>query len=290
MSERLNGSKPPVSPGAEGESWVGWAHSFTPSLLHFFTVVCIAFSLASVVSAAEPQRPVPLKSGLEFTGADIRTLEADDFANPGMLWVARGEKLWREAAGAANKSCASCHGDAKTSLRGAATRYPLLDPGMGHLTNLEGRIMQCREQRQQAEPLRYESDELLALTSYVTLQSRGMPVNVAIDWQNRKHFEAGRDMYYRRLGQINLSCAHCHQDNWGKKLGPETISQGHGNAYPIYRLEWQTMGSLHRRFRSCLSGVRAEMLPYGAPEYLDLELYLAWRASGLPLETPGVRR
>jgi sulfur-oxidizing protein SoxA len=150
--------------------------------------------------------------------------------------------------------------------------------------------MQCRERRQQAEPLRYESDELLALTAYVAMQSRGMPVNVSIDWQNRGHFEAGRAMFYRRLGQLNLSCAQCHQDNWGKKLGPETISQGHGNVYPIYRLEWQTVGSLHRKFRSCLSAVRAEMLPYGAPEYLDLELFMAWRSGGLPIETPGVRR
>ena len=234
--------------------------------------------------------PYPLKSGIEFTGAEARALQQDDFANPGMLWVARGEQLWREPAGKEGKSCASCHGDAKTGMRGVATRYPLLDPGTARLVNLEGRIMQCRERRQQAEPLRHESDELLALTAYVGHQSRGMPVNVVIDWQNRKYFEAGRELYHRRLGQMNLSCAQCHQDNWGKNLGPETISQGHGNAYPVYRLEWQTAGSLQRRFRSCLSGVRAEMLPYGAPEYLDLELYLAWRANGLPIETPGVRR
>ena len=115
-------------------------------------------------------------------------------------------------------------------------------------------------------------------------------MNSTIDWQNRHNFEAGRAMYYRRMGQMNLSCAQCHQENWGKKLGPETISQGHSVAYPIYRLEWQTMGSLHRRFRSCLSGVRAGLLPQGSPEFLDLELYLAWRSSGLPVETPGVRR
>jgi sulfur-oxidizing protein SoxA len=243
-----------------------------------------------VVSAAEPQRPTPLKSGIEFTGADIRALQADDFANPGMLWVTRGEKLWQEPAGTENKSCASCHGDAKTSMRGVATRYPLLDAGAARLINLEARIIKCREQRQQAAPFRYESEETLALTAYVAHQSRGMQVNVTINWQNRRNFEAGRAMFYRRMGQTNLSCAQCHESNWGKKLGPEIISQGHGNAYPIYRLEWQTVGSLQRRFRSCLSGVRAEMLPYGAPEYLDLELYLAWRASGLPLETPGVRR
>ncbi len=104
------------------------------------------------------------------------------------------------------------------------------------------------------------------------------------------HFDRGRALYYQRMGQMNLSCANCHQDHWGRNLGPETISQGHSNDYPIYRLEWQTLGSLQRRFRSCLSGVRAEMFPYGAPEYLDLELYLAWRSNGLPIETPGVRR
>ena len=103
-------------------------------------------------------------------------------------------------------------------------------------------------------------------------------------------FDRGRALYYRRIGQLDLSCAHCHESNWGRRLLAETISQGHGTAYPIYRLEWQAAGSLHRRFRSCLNGVRAEMLPYGSPGFLDLELFLAWRAKGLAIETPGVRR
>lgn len=255
-----------------------------------FAGICTAIFLVSAVHGAEPQRPSPLKSGIEFASADIRALQADDFANPGTLWAERGAKLWREQTGKEGKSCASCHGDAKASMRSVATRYPLLDPGTARLINLEARIMQCRERRQKAEPLRYESDELLAFTAYVAMQSRGMPVNVGIDWQNRGHFEAGRAMFYRRLGQLNLSCAQCHDANWGKRLGPEIITQGHGNAYPTYRLEWQTMGSLHRRFRTCFSAMRAEMPPFGAPEYLDLELYLAWRAGGLPLEAPGVRR
>ena len=233
---------------------------------------------------------MPLKSGIDFASAEVRSLQQDDFANPGMLWVARGEKLWQQPAGPENKACASCHDDASTSMKGVATRYPRIDPGAARLINLEGRIMQCRERRQQGSPLSHESDELLALTAYVAHQSRGMPMNITIDLHNRRNFERGRELYQRRVGQMNLACTHCHDANWGKKLGAETISQGHGNAYPIYRLEWQTVGSLQRRFRSCLSGVRAEMLPYGAPEYLDLELYLAWRGKGLPVETPGVRR
>jgi sulfur-oxidizing protein SoxA len=245
---------------------------------------------AQAAHAAEAQKPSPLRSGIEFASEDVRKLQADDFANPGMLWVARGEKLWNEPAGNGGKSCASCHQDARASMKGVAASYPRVDPGAARLINLEGRINLCRARNQQALELRYESGELLALTAYVAHQSRGLPVGIALDMQNRKNFERGRELYHRRLGQMNLSCAHCHDQNWGKKLAAETISQGHANAYPVYRLEWQTAGSLHRRVRSCLFGIRAEMFPAGSQELLDLELYLASRTNGLPIETPGVRR
>ena len=91
------------------------------------------------------------------------------------------------------------------------------------------------------------------------------------------------------MGQLNLSCAQCHQDRAGLKLGGSLIPQGHPTAYPIYRIEWQTMGSLQRRLRNCMSGVRAQQFEYGSLEMAQLELFLMWRARGMPLETPGVR-
>jgi sulfur-oxidizing protein SoxA len=175
-------------------------------------------------------------------------------------------------------------------MPGVAAGYPAFDASAKRLFNLEGRINYCRTAQQGAPPLAYESEALLSLTAYVAYQSRGMPLAVDIDGPARAHFEAGERLYRERRGQLNLACAQCHDANWGRKLGAETISQGHPNAYPVYRLEWQALGSLQRRFRSCLSGIRAEMLPYDAPEYLDLELYVAWRAGGLAIETPGVRR
>jgi len=250
--------------------------------------------LAAAFAAAGAQgeeRGIPLdqlKSGSAFLGQDLRSLQADEFANPGMLWVERGEKLWREPAGKKSLACAGCHKEA--DMRGVAARYPRIDSRSGKFLNLERRINRCRAERMDAEPLRYESDELLALTAYLARQSRGVPIAVSIEGPARAHFEAGRASYNLRRGQMNLACSHCHDANWGKRLLTETISQGHPNAYPAYRLEWQTMGSLERRIRACLSGIRAEMLPYGSKEYLDLELYLAWRAQGLPIETPGVRR
>jgi L-cysteine S-thiosulfotransferase len=253
---------------------------------------CAVFLLA-VGGACAQQRPIArdaLKSGIEFAGPDVRSMQGDDFANPGMLWVTRGEKLWRAPDGAQGRSCASCHQDGRDSMKGVAARYPRIDPGSARLVNVEGRINLCRARHQEAPPLEYESEALLSLAAYVAHQSRGMPADVNVDTQNRRNFERGRDFYYRRMGQMNLSCAHCHDMNWGRRLLAETISQGHGNAYPAYRLEWQSVGSLHRRLRSCLSGVRAETLPAGGAELLDLELFLAWRGQGLPIETPGVRR
>jgi sulfur-oxidizing protein SoxA len=253
-----------------------------------------AFIAAFVASAAfAQQRAIPLselKSGSAFLGADLRNLQNDDFANPGMLWVERGEKLWSEPAGRTKQSCAGCHQDAKTSMRGVAARYPKIDAESRRLVNLEGRINLCRTRRMGADPFKYESEALLALTAYVARQSKGTPIEASLSGPAKAHFEAGEAAYRLRRGQMNLSCAHCHEANWGKRLLSETISQGQPNGYPVYRMEWQTMGSLERRLRACLSGIRAEMLPYGSPEYLDLELYLAWRAQGLLIETPGVRR
>ena len=231
-----------------------------------------------------------LRSGITFAGADVRAMQADDAANPGMLWVERGEKLWSEAAGAAGASCASCHGAAKSSMRGVATRYPAFDATAGAMFDLEARIDDCRTRRQRAAPLKRESDDLLALTTYVAWQSRGLPLDVKVDGPARAAFERGRALYGQRHGQMNIACTQCHDQNWGKRLLAETISQGHGNAFPAYRLEWQALGSLQRRLRACLFGIRADMPPPGAQELTDLELYLAWRAQGLPIETPGVRR
>jgi sulfur-oxidizing protein SoxA len=229
-----------------------------------------------------------LRSGIAFVGPDVRALEADEGANPGMLWVQRGGELW--AAPAPGGSCASCHGDAASSMRNVATRYPAFDRSSGEVVDLEARVNACRVQRQRLSAWSREADDLLALTAYVARQSRGMPLAVAIDGPAKASFDRGRALFHTRHGQMNLSCAQCHDENWGKRLLAETISQGHGNAFPAYRLEWQTLGSLQRRIRACYYGVRAEMPAPGARELTDLELYLAWRAQGLPLEVPGVRR
>jgi len=246
--------------------------------------------MALVLAQDRAISPEQLRSGTAFLSEDLRALQQDEFANPGMLWVERGAKLWSTPAGKSGQSCAGCHQDAAVSMRGVAASYPRLDAKTGELLNIEGRINQCRGERQQAMPFAHESEELLSITAYINRQSNSSKINIVTDGAYAKHFEAGRGLYFRRVGQMNLACAQCHDANWGRTLLAERISQGHPNAYPAYRMEWQGMGSLERRMRACLSGVRAEMFPYGAREYRELALFLAWRAQGLPMEVPGVRR
>lgn len=253
-----------------------------------------ALVVVALVSAAraEMSRPIPagdLRSGSFFQSATTRAEQDDLDLNPGMLWVDQGLKAWADPAGGEGRSCAGCHG-AISGMKGVAARYPRIDAATGTLMNLADRIRQCRSSRQHAPELEFESQELLSLTSAIAFQSRGTPLQVDVSGAASVELQRGRALYEQRQGQLNLSCANCHDSNWGKHARNETISQGHPNGFPAYRLEWQTLGSLERRLKACFLGVRAEPLAPESAELRQLELYLAWRAEGLPLEAPAVRR
>jgi len=220
------------------------------------------------------------RSGYETMGRETRAMQDDDATNPAMFWVLEGETLFRKKEGS-GKACSDCH----STLQGAAARHPARDAKSGRLLNLEQRINACRTERMDASAYGYESRELLSLTAYVAKQSRGLEIQS----QENPSVEAGRRLYQLRQGQLNLSCAQCHDERWGKKLAGTPIPQGHPTGYPLYRLEWQSLGSLQRRLRNCLTGMRAEAFPFGSPELVELEAYLMWRARGMKMETPAVR-
>jgi sulfur-oxidizing protein SoxA len=239
---------------------------------------------AMVLCAAGEQH-----SGYQDASPETRAMQDDDASNPGFLWVKQGEALWSERVGTAGRSCADCHGAAQSSMREVAARYPAFDASLGRPITLAQRIRQCRVERQGAEPLAPESEAMLGLTAYVGLQSRGSPIKVSVDGPAQPFLERGRTLFTMREGQFNLSCAQCHDDRAGQRLAGNIIPQGHPNGYPEYRLEWQSMGSLERRIRDCVIGVRAEPFAPDSSDLAALELYLGWRANGLPVETPAVR-
>jgi L-cysteine S-thiosulfotransferase len=215
------------------------------------------------------------RSGYEFMSRETRAMQDDEITGPAVLMLLDGEALWGKL------GCQGCHQDAATSMKGVAARYPAMVDGK--LTTLEQQV------RHKAPSLAPESRDLLALSTYVARQSRGMPIEPAVNEKTQPHLDAGKAFFFRRQGQLNLACAQCHDDNWGKKLAGTPIPQAHPTGYPLYRLEWQGVGSLTRRLRNCLTGMRAELYPHGAPELVELELYLMWRARGMKMEAPAVR-
>ena len=252
-------------------------------------IVVAALLIAACLARAAEIPPAERRSGSSFMAPDSQAMQSDDTANPGMLWVLDGEKLWNGKAGTAGKACADCHQDARVSMKGIAARYPAYDKALARPVDLEQRINLCRVRHQQATPLAYESRDLLALTALVARASHGVGIETGADPQLAPFIANGRDRYLQRQGQLNLACANCHDDNWDKRLAGAAITQGHPTGYPLYRLEWQSLGSLQRRLRACLSGIRAQPYNYGAPEMIELELYLMSRARGMPIETPAVR-
>src|ERR1700759_1490862 len=251
-------------------------------------IACAALVVSTAVLAAEiptDQR----RCGYSFMAPDTKAIQDDDTSNPGMLFVLDGEKLWSKKIGAADKAWADCHGDADESMMSVAAPYPAFDKALGRPVNLAQRINLCRANHQQASPLAYESHDLLALEAFVAKQSRGVAISTGDDPQLASFVAKGRELFIQREGQLNLSCANCHDDNWDRKLAGSAITQAHPTGYPIYRLEWQALGSLERRLRSCISGIRAQAYDYGALELVELELYLMSRARGIPMESPAVR-
>ena len=261
---------------------------------------CSLMALSVLAQSSAPQLDAR-RSGFADMGRELQAMQLDEAQNPGMLWVADGAALWSRRAGTASNSasaaapanadaaCAGCHGDAAVSMRGVAARYPAWDALLGRPVNLAQRINLCRERQQRSPPFAAESPDLLALESYIGHASRGLPVAPPTDPRLLPYRMRGEALHKTRIGQLDLSCAQCHDERAGQRLAGSVIPQGRRVGYPIYRLEWQGLGSLQRRLRNCMTGVRAQPLAYGASEMVELELYLAWRDRGMAMETPAVR-
>lgn len=245
--------------------------------------------LLASTARAQAQVPELRRSGLDFMSPATQAMQRDDMLNPAMLWLAQGQQRWSAVDGKAGKACASCHGAAASSMREVAPRYPAFDERLQRPISLAQRIDQCRERHQGAAPWASESEARLTLEMLVANAARGLPIAPPDDARLDVDRAVGNRLFTQRFGQLELSCAQCHDGQAGRRLAGSAIPQAHPGGYPIYRLEWQGIGSLQRRMRGCMSGVRAEPWPFDAREWIALELFLMQRAQGLAIETPAVR-
>ena len=227
-------------------------------------------------------------SGWRFRTDETQALQIDDFDNPAMLTVDQAVDAYDTVEGAAGESCASCHGDVE-GFKGLTASMPKVN-GDGKLEVMEDIINTCRTDRMQADAWKWSGQEMQGMVALIGLQSRGMPMNVAIDGAAQPYWEQGKEMYYTRFGQLELSCANCHEDNWGRMIRADHLSQGQINGFPTYRLKQARLISKHNRFRGCIRDTRAETFAEGSDEFRALELYVASRGNGLSVETPAVRQ
>ncbi len=227
-------------------------------------------------------------SGWHFRADGTQAMQMDDFDNPGMLGVETGEDIWNEVDGSEGKSCASCHGES-ASMAGVKAVYPKWNDSAEKVFTMQMQINDCRENRMGAETYKADKGGSIPLEALLASVSRGMPVNVATDGPAQATWEQGKDLYYTRTGQLDLSCANCHEDNYGNMIRADHLSQGQINGFPTYRLKNAKLNGVHSRFKGCVRDTRAETYKPGSDEFVALELYVASRGNGLSVEGPSVR-
>ena len=227
-------------------------------------------------------------SGWLFREDGTRAMQQDDFDNPGMIFVELAKDVWNTAEGSKGKSCADCHG-ASEEMAGVRPTYPKWNAAAGEVRTMEMQINDCRTNQMGAEEWKYSGGDMVNMTALMASVSRGMPVNVAIDGPAQSTWEQGKEMYYTRYGQLELSCANCHEDNYGNMIRADHLSQGQINGFPTYRLKDAGILSAQQRFVGCVRDTRAETFKPNSDEFKALELYVASRGNGLSVEGVSVR-
>lgn len=245
-----------------------------------------------VTEAAAPEYIDGLRtiySGWRFRTPEMQAMEMDDFDNPASLLMDDAAEAWSMVDGSEGKSCASCHENVEDSMAGVRASYPKWHEGAGEVRTLAMQINDCRTERMGAEPWKYDGEDMTGAEALIALQSRGMPVNVAVDGPVADIWKLGEEMYYTRYGQLELSCANCHEQNYDNYIRADHLSQGQINGFPAFRIKNGGFVQTHNRFKGCIRDTRAETFNPGSPEFVALELYVASRGNGLSVEAPSVR-
>jgi sulfur-oxidizing protein SoxA len=187
------------------------------------------------------------------------------------------------------KSYGDCFADKGIGIR---QNYPYFDLKNGEVITLELALNRCREANGE-EPYSYVKDEMASLTAYMAFTSRGKPFDIKIpnDPRALAAYQKGEEYFYGRRGQLNFSCASCHVQNPGNHIRTEVLAPALGivAAMPIYRSEWNSMGTMSRRLVTCNSQVRGVPLKPQDEDYRDVEYFLSYMSNGLPVSGPGAR-
>jgi sulfur-oxidizing protein SoxA len=188
------------------------------------------------------------------------------------------------------KTYASCF---RNDGIGVKQDYPYFDASSGKVVTLESAINACRVKNGE-QPLKWQKGDIADISAYMAYTSRGNKINVVIPSDERamEAYEEGKEQFYAKRGQLNLSCADCHQYNAGNRVRADLLSPalGHTSHFPVYRSKWGGLGTLHRRYVGCNKQVRFKPYSPQGDEYSNLEYFHTYMSNGLELNGPGARK
>ena len=202
-------------------------------------------------------------------------------------FIEDGEVMW-------NKPFANGKGYKDCFPGGPALRskYPYWDKASGGVMTLPLAINNCRKANGE-EPLAYGKGSIATLLAYIGSESRGQKTSVAVSGADAEAaYEAGKQFYFARRGQLNMSCAHCHFMSSGQHIRTDVLSPalGHTTGWPVYRSKWGNLGTLHRRFGGCNKQVRAKPFKSQSEQYRNMEYFLTHMSNGIEFNGPSARK
>jgi sulfur-oxidizing protein SoxA len=226
--------------------------------------------------------PYAVNAGMRKQWEEIMEFPPYDFA------LDEGRQAWEQPF-ANGKRYGDCFENGGTGIRQS---FPRFDVKTGQVETLDGAINRCRvENGEKRLPL--QKDMMASLTAYLAESSRGKPFDIKIppDPRALAAYDRGKEFFYSRKGQLGFSCASCHVTGSGERLRGDILAPALGilAAFPIYRSDWGSMGTVSRRFTSCSSQTRAVPLADDDESYRDLEYFLAYMSNGIPITGPGTR-
>ena len=214
----------------------------------------------------------------------------DPLENPAMWAVDKAQELWKQA-GAAGKSCESCHTDAYAGFKTWAASMPKWEPRLNKVLGVEEFVTRHAKATTGSDWL-METDENKAMSVYLHYLANGTPIHIDTESvPSKAAIERGKVLANRKLGELNFACTDCHgkaAKRWirGQWLGEP---KGQYDHFPTWRTSLLAIWDIRQRFQWCQVNIRADELPPDAKEYGDLELYLAAQNEGQKLSVPGVR-
>ena len=188
------------------------------------------------------------------------------------------------------KTYASCFPNGGIGIK---QDYPYFDAASGKVVTLEATINECRKKNGE-EPLKWNKGAIADISAYMAYTSRGKKTNIVVpgDPAAMEAYTRGKNHFYSKRGQLNMSCADCHQWNAGNRIRADLLSPalGHTTHFPVYRSKWGGLGTIHRRYGGCNKQVRAKPFKSQSDEYRALEYFHTYMSNGLVMNGPGARK